>query len=144
MTYDCNDGVTALSPVRCTDWLERIAYVLEDSRPTSVVLDSTVQVRVPEHLPSVVLDGFAVETGNIEDADDAPITDADRLAPLSPDNVAIPFKLRLNGDVLSFISTTMIFGTPVDVTLSELALETFFPADEKTMAFLHELAKTLG
>ncbi len=50
-----------------------------------------------------------------------------RSGPLSPDNVAIPFKLRLNGEVLSFISTTMIFGTPVDVTLSELALETFFP-----------------
>src|SRR6184192_3870939 len=55
-----------------------------------------------------------------------------RSGPVSPDNVAIPFKLRHNGDVLSFISTTMVFGTPVDVTLSELALETFFPADELT------------
>jgi hypothetical protein len=55
-----------------------------------------------------------------------------RSAPLSSDNVAIPFKLRLNGEELSFISTTMIFGTPVDITLSELALETFFPADEAT------------
>ena len=36
-----------------------------------------------------------------------------RSAPLSSDNVAIPFKMRLDGDVLSFISTTMIFGTPV-------------------------------
>src|SRR5215510_9148936 len=52
-----------------------------------------------------------------------------RSGPVSPDNVAIPFKLRHNGEVLSFIST-MVFGTPVDVTLSELALETFFPADE--------------
>src|SRR5438045_7094596 len=43
-----------------------------------------------------------------------------RSAPLSSDNVAIPFKMRLNGDVLSFISTAMIFGTPVDVTMSEL------------------------
>src|ERR1700710_3144533 len=56
-----------------------------------------------------------------------------RSGPLS-DNVAIPFKLRLGGDVLSFISTTMIFGTPVDITLSELALETFFPADDLTTA----------
>ncbi|MGW4636713.1 amino acid adenylation domain-containing protein, partial [Nocardia sp. NPDC004415] len=75
-------------PVDPTYPAERIAYVLEDSRPTSVVLDSTVQVTVPGHLPSVVLDGFAVETGNVEDADDLPITDADRIAPLSPDNVA--------------------------------------------------------
>jgi transcriptional regulator with XRE-family HTH domain len=55
-----------------------------------------------------------------------------RSAPLLSDNVAIPFKLRMDGAVLSFISTTMIFGTPVDITLSELALETFFPADDFT------------
>ena len=48
------------------------------------------------------------------------------------DNVAIPFRMRLNDDVLSFISTTMIFGTPVDITLSEIAVETFFPADDVT------------
>jgi hypothetical protein len=29
---------------------------------------------------------------------------------------------------VSFISTTAVFGTPVDITLSELALEAFFPA----------------
>jgi transcriptional regulator with XRE-family HTH domain len=63
-----------------------------------------------------------------------------RSGPLSSDNVAIPFKLRLNGDVLSFISTTMIFGTPVDVTLSELALETFFPADDLTARRMREMA----
>jgi hypothetical protein len=55
-----------------------------------------------------------------------------RSAPLPADNVAIPFKMRFGSDVLSFISTTMIFGTPVDITLSELALETFFPADDLT------------
>jgi hypothetical protein len=67
-----------------------------------------------------------------------------RSRPLSSDNVAIPFKLRLNGDVLSFISTTMIFGTPVDVTLSELALETFFPADDLTARRMREMAAALG
>ena len=51
-----------------------------------------------------------------------------RSAPPSSDGVAIPFKMRLGGEVLSFFSTTMVFGTPVDITLSELALETFFPA----------------
>ncbi len=38
--------------------------------------------------------------------------------------------------VLSFISTTTVFGTPIDVTLSELALESFFPADAATAAAL--------
>ena len=62
-----------------------------------------------------------------------------RPAPVSADNVAVPFKLRHQGEVLSFISTTMVFGTPVDVTLSELALETFFPADELTARRLREM-----
>lgn len=51
---------------------------------------------------------------------------------MPPDNVAIPFRMRHNGEVLSFFSTTMVFGTPVDITLSELALETFFPAGDFT------------
>src|SRR4051795_6417382 len=63
-----------------------------------------------------------------------------RPGPLGADAVAIPFKMRLGDDVLSFISTTMIFGTPVDITLSELALETFFPADERTAEWLKQVA----
>src|ERR1700758_354841 len=67
-----------------------------------------------------------------------------RSAPLPPDNnVAIPLKLRHDGEVLSFISTTMVFGTPVDVTLSELALETFFPADDLTAARMRQMAAEL-
>ncbi|MGH8035693.1 MAG: helix-turn-helix domain-containing protein, partial [Lysobacterales bacterium] len=46
--------------------------------------------------------------------------------------VAMPFQFRTGHGVLSFISTTTIFGTPVDVTLQELMLETFFPADAFT------------
>jgi len=33
---------------------------------------------------------------------------------------------------LAFYSTTTVFGTPVDITLSELAIEAFFPADART------------
>ncbi len=46
--------------------------------------------------------------------------------------VAAPFRLVTEQGILSFISATTIFGTPVDVTLSELALESFFPADAAT------------
>ena len=67
-----------------------------------------------------------------------------RAAPLSADNVAIPFKLRHHGEVLSFFSTTMVFGTPVDITLSELALETFFPADDLTAQRMREIAANLN
>jgi transcriptional regulator with XRE-family HTH domain len=56
--------------------------------------------------------------------------------------VAMPLQFRTDAGVLSFISTTTIFGTPVDVTLQELALETFFPADAATAEALRALAKT--
>jgi transcriptional regulator with XRE-family HTH domain len=54
--------------------------------------------------------------------------------------VVMPFRFRSSFGVLSFISTTTIFGTPVDVTLQELALETFFPADAFTGEVLRKLA----
>jgi transcriptional regulator with XRE-family HTH domain len=66
-----------------------------------------------------------------------------RSSPLSSDHVAIPFKMRRGGDILSFFSTTMIFGTPVDITLSELALETFFPADDLTAERMRTIAANM-
>ena len=58
--------------------------------------------------------------------------------------IAIPFKLRTPKGVLSFFSTTTIFGTPVDITLSELALESFFPADMFTVEVVGEIIGTKG
>lgn len=46
--------------------------------------------------------------------------------------VLVPLKIRASLGLLSFMSTTTVFGTPVDVTLSELAIELFFPADAAT------------
>jgi hypothetical protein len=53
--------------------------------------------------------------------------------------VAVPFRLATKDGVLSFISTTTVFGTPVDITLSELALESFFPANAATADALGRL-----
>jgi transcriptional regulator with XRE-family HTH domain len=50
--------------------------------------------------------------------------------------VAAPLRLITEAGVLSFLSTTMIFGTPVDITLAEIAVELFFPADTFTMEIL--------
>jgi hypothetical protein len=55
--------------------------------------------------------------------------------------IAVPLKLRSPFGVLSFISTTTIFGSPADVTLQELALETFFPLDEFTRQALQSLSR---
>jgi len=56
----------------------------------------------------------------------------------------ITLRLRVGCDVLSFFSTTMIFGTPVEITLSELALECFFPADAETAAAVERLRPENG
>jgi transcriptional regulator with XRE-family HTH domain len=55
--------------------------------------------------------------------------------------IAVPLRLRTPLGVLSFFSTTTVFGTPVDVTLSELAIEAFFPADPQTAAALRAYAE---
>ncbi len=46
--------------------------------------------------------------------------------------IAVPLELDTASGHLSFLSTTTVFGTPVDVTLSELAIESFFPANPQT------------
>ncbi|HKT99239.1 MAG TPA: helix-turn-helix transcriptional regulator [Paraburkholderia sp.] len=46
--------------------------------------------------------------------------------------IAVPLRIRTTLGELSFYSTTTVFGTPVDITLSELAIEAFFPADTQT------------
>lgn len=58
------------------------------------------------------------------------------------DEIAVPFRLRTQAGTLSFISTVTVFGTAVDITLSELSLETFYPADPETAAILRGLAGT--
>ena len=59
-----------------------------------------------------------------------------------PDNsalAAVPLQLRSDMGVLSFIGTTTVFGTPIDITLSELAIESFFPADMETAQVMWRL-----
>ena len=55
--------------------------------------------------------------------------------------IAVPLRLVTEAGVLSLLSTTMVFGTPLDVSLSALAVETFLPADAATGAALRTLLK---
>ena len=52
----------------------------------------------------------------------------------------VPVQFVTDQGVLSFFSTTTVFGTPLDITLSELAVESFFPADASTGEVLRRLA----
>jgi transcriptional regulator with XRE-family HTH domain len=50
--------------------------------------------------------------------------------------IAILLKVRQGPQLLSFLSMTTVFGTPIDITLSELAIEAFLPADSATADYL--------
>src|SRR5258708_14009302 len=53
-----------------------------------------------------------------------------------PQRYATPLQIATRLGTVSFLNTTTIFGTPTDVTLSELALEMLFPANELTAAIV--------
>ena len=55
-------------------------------------------------------------------------------------HIAVPLRVRTVLGELAFYSTTTVFGTPVDITLSELAIEAFFPADQQTARALRDHA----
>jgi transcriptional regulator with XRE-family HTH domain len=69
-----------------------------------------------------------------------PMPHGGRRAPVEAAAIAVPLRLRTEAGVLSFLTTTTVFGTPLDVTLDELAIEAFYPADAATEAALRALA----
>ncbi|MGW4367077.1 helix-turn-helix domain-containing protein [Nocardia takedensis] len=53
-----------------------------------------------------------------------------------PDQAVVPLRLRHAGMELALLSVTTVFGTPMNVTVAELAIESFLPADDATRAAL--------
>ena len=53
-----------------------------------------------------------------------------------PGVLAVPMRLRTDHGELALLSTIATFGTALDITLSELAIESFLPADAETAAAL--------
>ncbi len=90
----------------------------------------------------VTADPALIELADELRAYPAPAGAAGRVSPrLEQAAIVVPFRLATDRGTLSFFSTTTIFGTPVDVTLSELAIEAFFPADDATGATLYQRAR---
>lgn len=50
----------------------------------------------------------------------------------------VPWRVDLGGTELSLFTTLTVFGAPNDVTLAEVAVELFYPADDKTAGFLRQ------
>lgn len=109
--------------VNLTEWR---AHLLERLRQQIEISADPVLVELMAELR-----GYGVSTGSTPHA--------------GPDfsAVAMPFRLATAGGILSFFSTTTVFGTPVDVTLSELALECFFPADQATVQAMRRLTSQM-
>jgi transcriptional regulator with XRE-family HTH domain len=57
--------------------------------------------------------------------------------------ISVPLRIKIGGDTLSFFSLTTVFGSPVEVALSELALELFFPADDTTDAAVRRMGASV-
>jgi transcriptional regulator with XRE-family HTH domain len=53
-----------------------------------------------------------------------------------PGDVAVPLRIRHGDRQLAFIAIVAAFGTPLDITVAELVIESFFPADQMTSTFL--------
>ena len=53
-----------------------------------------------------------------------------------PSDFVVPLRIRHGDRELAFFSTLATFGTPLDITVAELAIESFFPADSDTAALL--------
>lgn len=66
----------------------------------------------------------------------------DSIETVDVDSLIIPLVVRTPAGVLNFFHTTTVFGTPLEITLSELAIEAFFPADAETARILREITET--
>jgi transcriptional regulator with XRE-family HTH domain len=78
----------------------------------------------------------------LEEVMDYPVPQGGMAAATSegPQRYATPLQIATRLGTVSFFNTTTIFGTPTDVTLSELALEMLFPADEATAMIVKAMA----
>ena len=107
------------------------AHVLARLRQQIVASDDDTLRALEEELAAYPAPGDAVQgPTSAGDAMQAPVPCGGEPA------LVVPLVVDTALGQLSFISTTTVFGTPVDVTLAELALESFFPADAATTAAL--------
>jgi transcriptional regulator with XRE-family HTH domain len=61
-------------------------------------------------------------------------------SPPDPAEIALPIRIRHHGVDLCFINTITTFGAAFDITLEDVAVEAYFPADADTVRFFHRVA----
>ncbi len=113
---------------RTRNFSEWSAYLLGQLHRTATVTgDASVRALIDEisHYPNVV-----------------PLTDW-RASSSDEPSLLIPLRLDVGGAELSLFTTLTTFGTPQDITLAELAVELFFPADDASDAMLRRVPPPL-
>jgi len=80
------------------------------------------------------LNRLADEVGSYPNV--AELREQRREAAFAEPELLVPLRIDFGGAELSLFTTLTTFGTPQDITLSELAVELFFPADERTESWL--------
>jgi transcriptional regulator with XRE-family HTH domain len=95
------------------------------------------------HEVDIVADPRLIELWNEMNAYPFPPGAQDIPISIDPHTVMIPFRVRTEAGLLSFFSATTVFGTPSDITLSEIAIESFFPADRETAERVKQLGQNV-
>jgi transcriptional regulator with XRE-family HTH domain len=80
----------------------------------------------------IALTGDAALATLLEEVSAYPAPDAGNGHGAAGPGIAVPLRVRSSAGELAFISTIATFGTAVEVTASELSIESFFPADQAT------------
>ena len=87
--------------------------------------------------------GDSVLQGLLAEVSAYPAPPASEPAESAAERLATPFRVATRFGVMSFLGTVTVFGTPNDVTLSELALEMLFPADDQTARIAQAMVEEL-
>lgn len=110
----------------------RIANFIEWRAHTVTVLKQQIEARADPFIQALLTEAMSYP---------APAGSVALATSDGPQRYATPLQVATRLGTVSFLSTTTIFGTPTDVTLSELALEMLFPADEATVTIVKSMVE---
>lgn len=93
-------------------------------------------------LPRLVRQAERTGDAELRDLYDELVSYGPPLQPVEPDPTAVALTVSIDhqGDRLRLFNTITTFGAAFDITLDDLAVETYFPADEATVEILRARA----
>jgi transcriptional regulator with XRE-family HTH domain len=123
---------------RVENFLEYRSHLLSRLRHQIDTTADPVLVELLAELESYPVPAAAGQGAEVLDGDGV---DRARAREEDYGGVIVPMRLQTQFGVLAFFGTTTVFGTPLDITLAELAIESLFPADPRTAQLLASVAR---